>query len=275
MRRIVTTIFLLLIVITGCGGGTADKGLSGKVLVAGSTALLPLAKKAGELFMQQHPRVAINVSGGGSFTGLQQVASGAVDIGTSDVPAPADDPHYKGLVEHIVAVAPFVIVVHPDIPVDSLTQQQLIDIFTGKVTNWKELGGPDQKITIIHRPPSSGSRMVIKTVVMQGREFTPNAVVMNSNGEVLTGVATTPGAIGYLDAAYLKESVKAVKYNGVPHTAANVANGTYPIYAFERLYTKGEPTGAVKAFIDFIQGDEFQKRYVEEMGFLPVSMVKK
>lgn len=275
MRRIVTTIFLLLIVITGCGGGTADKGLSGKVLVAGSTALLPLAKKAGELFMEQHPRVAINVSGGGSFTGLQQVASGAVDIGTSDVPAPADDPHYKGLVEHIVAVAPFVIVVHPDIPVDSLTQQQLIDIFTGKVTNWKELGGPDQKITIIHRPLSSGSRMVIKTVVMQGREFTSNAVVMNSNGEVLTGVATTPGAIGYLDAAYLKESVKAVKYNGVPYTPANVANGTYPIYAFERLYTKGEPTGAVKAFIDFIQGDEFQKRYVEEMGFLPVSMVKK
>ncbi|MEW5761662.1 MAG: phosphate ABC transporter substrate-binding protein [Bacillota bacterium] len=275
MRRFLAVLVLLVLAAAGCGGRGEKDSISGKVLVAGSTALLPLAKQAAQLFMQEHPRVTINVSGGGSFTGLQQVAAGAVDIGTSDVPAPADDPHYKGLVEHVVAVAPFVIVTHPDVGVASLTQRQLVDIFTGRITNWKQVGGADRKITVIHRPPSSGSRMVIKSIVLQGREFTANAVVMNSNGEVFNGVASTPGAIGYIDAAYLKEGVRAIKYNGVPYTKENVANGTYPIYAFERMYTRGEPAGATKAFIDFVKGDEFQQGYVEKMGFLPTNLVRK
>jgi phosphate transport system substrate-binding protein len=263
----------------GCGGGDkaapdSGRGLTGKVTVMGSTALLPMAKDAAVKFMAENHGVTVNVSGGGSFTGLQQVAAGAVDIGISDVEPPAGDPAYRELVDHVVAVAPFLLIVHPQVGVDNLTREQAVDVFTGRVKNWRELGGKDGVITIIHRPKSSGSRQVIKDTVLGGQEFTGNATVMNSNGEVRQAVASTPGSIGYIDAAYLNDSVKALKYNGSTYTAENVANGSYPIYSLEHMYTKGNPKGAVKAYIDFVLSAPFQAD-IEKMGFLPVSLLRR
>lgn len=252
-------------------GAATDKKT---VTAAGSTALQPLVAIAAKEFMNANQGVQVNVSGGGSFTGLNNVANGSIDIGNSDVFV-TDELKDKGLVDHQVAVAPFLIIVNKGVTVDNLTKQQLKDIFTGKITNWKDVGGSDQKISIIGRAKSSGSRATISKIVMDGEDFTAAAASQDSTGNLIAGVAQTPGAIGYIDAAYLKDTVKALKYNGVAYSPDAVANGQYPIYAYEHMYTKGEPTGNVKAFLDYMLSADFQNKNVEKAGFLPVSKMKK
>ncbi|HBT78963.1 MAG TPA: phosphate-binding protein [Selenomonas sp.] len=270
-------------VLTGCGGSQgagsgsgsgAGTELSGKVSASGSTALLPLLKPAQEAFQDAHEKVTVNVAGGGSFTGMNQVAEGSVDIGNSDVNLP-DEYKDKGLVDHKVVVEPFVFIVDKANKVDNLTKQQVIDILTGKITNWSQVGGADQKITLIHRAKSSGSRATISDVVLKGAAFTDDAVIQDSNGAVRAAIASTPGAIGYVDAPYADDSVKVLKFDGVEFSAQNIIDGKYPIYGYGHMYTKGEPTGAVKAFIDFVMSDEFQNAQVEKLGFIPVSKMKK
>lgn len=270
-------------VLTGCGGSQgagsgsgsgAGTELSGKVSASGSTALLPLLKPAQEAFQDAHEKVTVNVAGGGSLTGMNQVAEGSVDIGNSDVNLP-DEYKDKGLVDHKVVVEPFVFIVDKANKVDNLTKQQVIDILTGKITNWSQVGGADQKITLIHRAKSSGSRATISDVVLKGAAFTDDAVIQDSNGAVRAAIASTPGAIGYVDAPYADDSVKVLKFDGVEFSAQNIIDGKYPIYGYGHMYTKGEPTGAVKAFIDFVMSDEFQNAQVEKLGFIPVSKMKK
>ena len=267
-------------VFTGCGGSQgssdsagADNAVAGKISASGSTALLPLLKPAQEEFQNQHEKVTVNVAGGGSFTGMNQVAEGSVDIGNSDVNLP-DDYKDKGLIDHKVVVEPFVFIVDKANKVDNLTKQQVVDILTGKITNWKEVGGADQKITLIHRAKSSGSRATISDVVLKGAAFTDDAVIQDSNGAVRAAISSTPGAIGYVDAPYADESVKVLKFDGVEFSAQNIIDGKYPIYGYGHMYTKGEPKGAVKAFIDYIMSDEFQNSQVEKLGFIPVSKMK-
>jgi phosphate transport system substrate-binding protein len=269
------------VVFTGCGGqqgassgSGASSAVSGKVSASGSTALLPLLKPAQEAFQEKHKDVTINVAGGGSFTGMNQVAEGSVDIGDSDVNLP-DEYKDKGLVDHKVVVEPFVFIVDKSNKVDSLTKDQLVGILTGKIKNWKEVGGADQKISLIHRAKSSGSRATIADVVLQGKEFTDDASIQDSNGAVVKAIASTPGSIGYVDAPYAKDNVKILKYDGVEYSAQNIIDGKYPIFGYGHMYTKGEPKGAVKAFIDYILSDEFQNSQVEKLGFIPISKMKK
>ena len=271
----------LLFIAAGCGGGGSQQAassggekISGKISASGSTALLPLLKPAQEAFQDKYKDVTVNVAGGGSFTGMNQVAEGSVDIGDSDVNLP-DEYKDKGLVDHKVVVEPFVFIVDKANKVDNLTKDQVIGILTGKITNWKEVGGDDQKITLIHRAKSSGSRATISDVVLKGENFTDDAVIQDSNGAVRAAIASTPGAIGYVDAPYADDSVKVLKFDGVEYSAQNIIDGKYPIYGYGHMYTKGEPTGAVKAFIDYILSDEFQNSQVEKLGFIPVSKMKK
>ncbi len=283
MRKILTMGTLAVsaaVLLAGCGGGAsggssgAATEVSGKISASGSTALLPLLKPAQEEFQNQHAKVTVNVAGGGSFTGMNQVAEGSVDIGNSDVSLP-DEYKDKGLVDHKVVVEPFVFIVDKANKVENLTKQQAVDILTGKITNWSQVGGADQKITLIHRAKSSGSRATISEVVLKGAAFTDDAIIQDSNGAVRAAIATTPGAIGYVDAPYADESVKVLKFDGVEFSAQNIIDGKYPIYGYGHMYTKGEPTGAVNAFIDYIMSDEFQNSQVEKLGFIPVSKMKK
>lgn len=273
---ILMSLALGVTLLAGCGGKKEDtaSGAQGTVTASGSTALLPLLKPAAEDFQQNNPKVTVNLSGGGSFTGMTQVAEGSVNIGNSDVNLPAELKD-KGLVDYPIAVAPFIFIVNKDVTVNDLTQQQYVDILTGKITNWKEVGGQDEKITLIHRAKSSGSRATIADTVLKGAAFTDNAVIQDSNGAVRTGIANTPGAIGYVDAAYADDSIKVLNYNGVKYTADAVISGQYPVFAYEHLYTKGQPSGAVKAFIDFVLSPEVQANYVEKTGFISISKMKK
>ncbi|MCI6231925.1 MAG: phosphate ABC transporter substrate-binding protein [Selenomonas sp.] len=270
--------------LTGCGGSQqqaasgsgsgSGAAISGKISASGSTALLPLLKPAQEAFQDKYKDVTVNVAGGGSFTGMNQVAEGSVDIGDSDVNLP-DEYKDKGLVDHKVVVEPFVFIVDKANKVDNLTKDQVVGILTGKIQNWKDVGGDDQKITLIHRAKSSGSRATISDVVLKGAAFTDDAVIQDSNGAVRAAIASTPGSIGYVDAPYADDSVKVLKFDGVEYSAQNIIDGKYPIYGYGHMYTKGEPTGAVKAFIDYILSEEFQNSQVEKLGFIPVSKMKK
>lgn len=282
---LVSTTLMALLVLVGCGQtaapttptptpsatATIDKKT---ISAAGSTALQPLVKLAAEDFMAKNAGVQVNLSGGGSMTGLNNVASGSIEIGNSDVIAP-DELKSAGLVDHEVCVAPFLIIVNKDVTIDNLTKAQAADIFTGKITNWKDVGGKDAPISIIGRAASSGTRLNIEKIVMDGKKMSDAAAAQDSTGNLLTGVGQTPGSIGYIDAAYLKDTVKALKFNGVAYSPDAVASGQYPIYSFEHMYTKGEATGTVKLFLDYMTSKEFQDKNVEKSGFISISKVKK
>lgn len=270
---------LLAFTLAGCGSKNEIPApgdtLSGTVTASGSTALLPLVTAAGEIFQEQHARVTISVSGGGSFNGLAQVASGAVQIGNSDVEATGD--LAQGLIAHKVAVAPFVLIVHKDLPVESVSLDQLARILRGEITNWREVGGPDLGITIVSRQQSSGSRATIVATVLKGQgDVAKTAVVQDSNGKVRNTVQYTPGAIGYVDAAYYQPTkVRALKIDGIAFSSDAVIAGEWPIYAYEYMYTKGEPTGLTKAFLDFVFSAQFQEEVVAEHGFVPIAKMTK
>ncbi|EOS56285.1 phosphate ABC transporter substrate-binding protein [Paenibacillus barengoltzii] len=261
------------------GGNAATSELSGSILAVGSSALQPLVDQASKKFMDQNPNVSIQVQGGGSGTGLTQVSGGQADIGNSDVFAEEklDAAQASELVDHQVAVVAMAAVVNPDITVDNLTKDQLVQIFTGKITNWKDLGGPDQAIQIVNRPSSSGTRATFEKYALGTKtEDLQGSIQEASSGTVKKLVGETPGAIGYLALSYLDDTVKAVKYEGVDATEENVANGTYPVWAYEHMYTKGEPNDVVKAFLDYmvssdVQGDNGD---VVELGYIPISKMQ-
>ena len=257
--------------ILGCGSDTAsnDKAassssLSGSITGSGSSALLPLAKDAADKFKELHPEVSITLNGGGSGTGLKQVADGSVDIGNSDVAADTklDKAVADGLVDHKVCVVTMAPVVNKDIAatVKSLTKQQLTDIFTAKITNWKEVGGPDEEIVLITRPSTSGTRALFKEFALGGAEEASNkSLETDDSGTLLQSIKDNKGAIGYVALSYLvnNQDVATVSVDGVAPTLENTYNGTYPVWGYEHMYTKGEPNATVKAYLDFIMSDEY------------------
>jgi len=254
--------------------------LSGSILASGSTALQPLVELVAEGFMETNTGVDIQVQGGGSGTGLTQVAEKQVDIGNSDVFAEeklkdADAEKAAALVDHQVAVVAIAAVTHPEAGVDSLTKQQLIDIFTGKVTNWKEVGGADQKIQIINRPGSSGTRATFESFALGTKtEDLQGSIQEDSSGTVKKMIGETPGAIGYLGLSYLDDSVKSLSLDGVEPSVDNVISGKYPVWAYEHMYTNGEPNEVVKAFLDYFMTEEVQNGEVVELGYIPASKMQ-
>ena len=265
-------------ILTGCAGG-GDKAtsgeqtstLSGTITGSGSSALLPLAKAAADGFMQENPNVTVTMNGGGSGEGLKQVAAGSVNIGNSDVFASEklDATQAAGLVDHKVCTITMAPVVNKDLGVKDLTTAQLTDIFTGKTTNWKEVGGPDEKIVLVTRPSSSGTRALFKTWALGGAEEASNqSLETDDSGTLLQTVSQNKGAIGYVALSYLvdKDKVQPVAIDGVEPTLENTYNGKYKVWGYEHMYTKGEPDKVTKAFLDYMMGDKFAGD-LEKMGY--------
>ncbi|WP_040952664.1 phosphate ABC transporter substrate-binding protein [Gorillibacterium massiliense] len=254
----------------------ATKGpeIEGKVSASGSSALLPLVNLAREKFMANNPKVEINATAGGSGVGVKNVADGVSDIGNSDVVA---DAQYKdALVDHVVALAPFALIVSKDVTVTTLTKQQAADIFMGKIKNWKEVGGADAPINLVHRPDSSGSRKLVKQIILDGQDFSKDGTTQDSSKTVAEAIATGKGSIGYVDAPYVTDKVTALQLNGVAFSKDSIKDGTYPLYGIEHMYTKGEATGAVKAFIDYMTSSDFiNSPEAEALGFLPADLIQK
>lgn len=277
-----------LVAAAGCGGDStpAKSGaasgskVSGQVTVSGSSALLPLAKDAAAKFKTKNPDVSITLNAGGSGTGLKQVAEGSVNIGNSDVPAdkklPADKA--KGLVDHKVCTMTVAAIVNKDIAdkVKSLTPQQLQDVFTAKVTNWKDVGGPDEPIVLVTRPTTSGTRALFTELALAGQEEASNkSLETDDSGTLIQSVAQTKGAIGYVALPYLvnNKDVAAIAIDGVEPSLENTYNGKYKVWGYEHMYTKGEPTGAVKDYIDYVLSDEYGAE-IEKQGYGVSSKMK-
>ena len=244
--------------------------LSGSINISGSSALQPLVQAAADSFKSANQNVAITVNAGGSGTGLQNVSDKTVDIGDSDVFASEKLSKDKAdaLVDHIVCVVGVAAVVNPEVSVTNVSKQQLIDIFTGKITNWKDVGGKDQKIVIINRPKSSGTRALFKSYALDGKdETTGQALTEDNSGTLKQNVAQTAGSIAYLAFSYLTDDkVKSLSVDNVKPTYDNIYSGKYGIWGYEHMYTNGEPGEPAKSFLSYMSSPDVEK-IITEKGY--------
>ncbi|MFC4652045.1 phosphate ABC transporter substrate-binding protein [Lactococcus nasutitermitis] len=271
-----------LITLAACGNSSSSsktsssstKALSGQIIAGGSTALQPMVQQASTEFMAKNPNVQITVQGGGSGVGLTQVAAGSFQIGNSDIFAEEKSGiDASAITDNKVAVVGFAPIVNSKISVDNLTTQQLTDIFTGKVTNWKQVGGQDQKITVIGRTEGSGTRVNFDHFAL-GNATEVNGPTQDASGSVVTMVGQTPGAISYVAFSYLETSkaVKALDIDGVKPTNANVADNDWKVWSYEHMYTNNsKATAAEKSFIKYVSSD---KSDLKKLGYIPVSQMK-
>ena len=264
----------------GCGSSEGEEG--GTVTLSGSSALLPLVEASIDGFIEKNSGYEINAQAGGSGAGLTQVLDGSVDIGNSDIFAneKLEEDKAKELVDHKVVAQGFAVVVNEAAGVKELTKQQIQDIFSGKVKNWKEVGGADKEIFLIHRPSSSGTRATFVKTVLGGDKNLENdslGSVQDSSGAVAKAMAQNDGAVSYLALSYLSsdeaKSMVKVAIDGVEASKENITTGKYPFWSWGHMYTKGEPTAEAKKFIDYIMSED-NKKVVEDTGFISGSEMK-
>lgn len=264
----------------GCGSSEGEEG--GTVTLSGSSALLPLVEASIDGFIEKNSGYEINAQAGGSGAGLTQVLDGSVNIGNSDIFAneKLEEDKAKELVDHKVVAQGFAVVVNEAAGVKELTKQQIQDIFSGKVKNWKEVGGADKEIFLIHRPSSSGTRATFVKTVLGGDKNLENdslGSVQDSSGAVAKAMAQNDGAVSYLALSYLSsdeaKSMVKVAIDGVEASKENITTGKYPFWSWGHMYTKGEPTAEAKKFIDYIMSED-NKKVVEDTGFISGSEMK-
>jgi phosphate transport system substrate-binding protein len=251
--------------------------LTGKVTASGSSALNPLTVEAGKQFHAKYSGVTITSTATNSRQGAQAVSKGTVQIGASDWDESKSVPGFKaipGLVPHPVAVIPFAAIVNKGVQVSNLTTKQLQDIFAGKVTNWKQVGGQNAPIVVINRASGSGTRVNFQLKLLKGAPIAKIGKEVASAGDMAKAVSTTKNAIGYIDLEKVTSAMKVEKYNGIAPTTSNIINKTYPGWAYGYYMTKGNPTGATKAFIDYVRSSQFQNTTVKAMKFMPLTSMK-
>jgi phosphate transport system substrate-binding protein len=278
-------ILVFAVVLCGCVGDQGGEAtptaeptgavVSGSLTVTGSTTVLPIAEKAAEAFMDANLEADVQVSGGGSSVGVQAVGEGTADIGMASRDLKdAEKEKYPGLVQHVVAKDGIAVIINPENAVESLTVEQVRQIYTGEITGWNEVGGSDAEIVVVGRDSASGTRGSFEDLVMDKQEFVPTMLEKNSNGAVQQTIAGTPGAIGYVGLGYVDDTVKGVEIDVdgtlVEPTVENVIAGTYPISRELNMFTDGEATGIAATFLEYILSDEGQA-IVEEEGFVPVA----
>ncbi|MGL4875700.1 MAG: phosphate ABC transporter substrate-binding protein [Clostridium sp.] len=266
----------------GCGAKNEDEEKK-TITISGSSAMLPLMESSIEKYGEENKSVVINAQAGGSGTGLSQVLEGAVDIGNSDVFADKklDEKDAKELVDHKVVAQGFALVASKESGVTNLTKAQIKDIFSGKIKNWKEVGGKDSEIMVIHRPESSGTRATFTETILDGDKEIENdsiGATQDSNGAVLNTMKNHPGSISYVAMTYMKtdeakKSLQLVSIDGVEPTSENIKNGKYDFWSWGHMYTKGEPKIEVKEFIDFVGGEK-NAETIEELGLIQGSEIK-
>ncbi|WJI91554.1 phosphate ABC transporter substrate-binding protein [Weissella viridescens] len=266
----------VLAAVTLLGGATVANADS-KVMAVGSTALQPLAQEAGEKFGEKNSGVSVNVQGGGSGAGLSQVGKGSIDVGNSDIFASQK----KGvdaskLQDHQVAAVGIAPVVNKDVSVKNLSLKQLKEIFTGKITNWKEVGGKDEKIVLVNRAQGSGTRFTFEQNVLDGKSA-KTSQEQDDNGAVQKIVGQTPGAISYLAFSYTQgdaaSKIKTISVDKVKPNDKNVADNKWKIWAYEHMYTTKNPSKDTKKYIDFVKSDDMKKT-TKKLGYIPMSDMK-
>ena len=235
---------------------TAPAKLSGTVSTDGSTSMEKVIGALGEAFMEANPDVTFTYNPTGSGTGIQAVAEGRCDIGLSSRALKAEEKD-AGLIETVLAYDGIAVIVNPENPVSDLTLAQIADIYTGKITNWSEVGGADLEIVLIGREAGSGTRSGFEEIV-EVKDACQYRQELSSTGDVITTVAQNPGAIGYASLASVKDTVKALQVEGVTPSEATVKDGSYAIQRPFVLVTKEGVTlsEAAQAFFDYVTSSE-------------------
>lgn len=240
--------------------------MNGQLNIAGGTAHIPVMKKAARQIMGHNPNIRITIAGGGSGVGVQQVAKGLVDIGNTGR-ALKNKEMNLGLNSFPFAIDGVAVIIHPQNPVDDLSQQQIIEIYQGKITNWRELGGQDRQIHLFSRDEASGTRSVFSKKLLKGAQLAANANIVPSNGAMKTAVSQDMGAIGYSSVGYIDNMVKAPRYNHIMPTQEACASGEYPVVRRLYMNTKGVPNALTQAFIDYIYSEQGAK-HIQASGYI-------
>ncbi len=244
-------------------------GEAGNIRIAGGTAHIPVMKAAAIRIMRHYPDIRISIAGGGSGVGIKQVGEGLVDIGNSGRKPKKEEISRYNLRMFKWAVDGVGIVVNPANPVRALSQKQVMAIFAGTITNWQAVGGKDAAIHLYTRDESSGTRAVFWKKALGKGMIADHANVVVSNGAMKAAVSQDPFAIGYVSVGHMDDSLAGVAFNGIAPTLENIRSGKYPIARGLYSNTRGEPTGLVKKFIDYLLTTEGQK-IVARHGFVPV-----
>lgn len=244
-------------------------GVKGILRIAGGTAHIPVMKEAAKRIMRMNRNIKITIAGGGSGVGIKQVGEGLVDIGDSGRKATEDEIERYGLKMFKFAIDGIAVVVNPKNPLIRMNISEIMDIFSGKLNNWKELGWKDRETNVYTRDASSGTRKVFWKKALKKGEITKTANFVKSHGAMKSAISVDPYGIGFISVGYLDDTVKPVSLDGVFPTLENVRKGVYKISRGLYMNTKGEPSGLTRLFIDYILSKEGQK-IVAEKGFISV-----
>ncbi len=257
---------LLIGALTGCAPAETNEpaanGIGGSITVNGSTSVQPLAEELAKAFKEKNPDATIDIQGGGSGVGIKSAADGVADIGMSSRDL---KPEEKSLKEFKIAVDGIAVIVNPTNEIQGLSMEQILKIYTGEITDWKEVGGKEGKITVVTREEGSGTRGAFIELTKvesksEGDRTVASAITQGSTGAVITTVAGDPNAIGYASFGSAKENtdIKLISVDGKTCTEENIYAGEYKISRPFLMLTQAEPTGLAKAFLDFILSEEGQ-----------------
>jgi phosphate transport system substrate-binding protein len=248
-----------------------------KIIVDGSTTVGPIAKAFAEYYMSKNPGVNITVSESGSGNGAKSLINGTCDIATMS--RFMKDEEFKAAVDKgvfpvatVIAVDGIAVIVHPSCPVQGLTVDQLRDIYTGKITNWKGVGGPNVAIVLISRDTNSGTYESFESLVLNKQKISDKAEYVGSNGAVRERVQSTPAAVGYVGLGFVDKTVRALKVNNIMPDAGTVTSGTYPVARPLFMFTNGYPKmgSQVYTFLNMFLTQKGQQ-IIQEIGFVPVT----
>lgn len=277
MKRIGTLLLacILSLSLVGCGTNTSDKtntmnnhSTSGNVRLDGSTSMEPLMTALSEAIKEDYPNLQLEAQFTGSGTGIKSVIAGTVEIGNSSRSL-TDEEKAQGLIENIVAIDGIAIITDKNNTITNLTKEQLISIYTGEITNWKDVGGKDQRIVVVGREASSGTRGAFEEI-LEIKDKCKYANELNEAGAVVAKVQQTPGAIGYISLDNITDTVKAIQLDGIVASEETVKNGSYKLQRPFVMATKGEvskQSEQVQAVFQFINSDKGQK-VLEKVGLV-------
>ena len=243
-------------------------GQKGSINIAGGTAHIPVMTGAARRIMDKNPDISITVTGGGSGVGVQQVGEGLVQIGNTGRPLKEGEISKYGLVSFPFAIDGVAVVVNPKNKVGEMSKAQLKDVFSGKITNWKDLGGDDAVINLYGREDGSGTREVFEEKALDKETSAASANVVNSNGAMKTAIGQDERAIGYVGIGHLDRNVKGLTLDGMVPSQENAADGTYKVTRLLYMNTKGEPGGLLKDFIEYIYTDDGTE-IIKASGYIP------
>jgi len=254
--RVIAALVIIMSLLSACGRNT-----TAGVIISGSTSVQPYAEVLAEEYVISSPEEVVDVLGGGSSSGITAAAAGTADIGMSSrMLTEVEEEMWN--VE--IARDGLAIIVNPSNPIEDLSLDQIRDIYTARITDWSELGGPQARIHIIAREEGSGTRSAFEDLVMDSERITPRAIVQDSNGAVRQLISGDPSSIGFLSLGLVDHTVKAVRLDGIEPTGENVWNGSYSLYRPFLFVTNEEPTGPTRQFIDFTLSSEGQQLLANE-----------